>query len=257
MTLNSAFQMVTEDEWNDLLNGKTPMAGDPPLKFFGIVGLRELRNQQIGAIEGLKKALEAREVQAEKIRNDEMASAKAKSVAFEKLDEKHAATIAEFMAAITDMAAQAMTQSPFWTRGAALQRCMFFDKPEDAMKNAVVRSGFAKRVERMPAAGLIDLARYALALQNDGDRKTAAALAGVLAEEVDFRGSALTAGDLRALSAFLSKINCFDVEARKIIAEMEVSAREAALLGGGRKGTTVAQISTGLRRAAVDAMPSV
>lgn len=262
MAINSAFQMVTEDEWTDLLNGKTPMAGDQPLKFIGIVGLRELRNRQIGAIEGLKKALEAREVQAEKIRNDDMISPKAKAVKFEELDAKHAAEISGLMDAVTNMAAEAKSQEVFWSRPAALQRCTFFDKPDDDMKNAVVRGDLAKRVERMPFTGLLDMARYALALQNDGDRKTAAAMTAVLSEEIDARtvagGSKLSLdnGERRALDAFMDKVDCFDREARRLVAEMEVSAKECMLLGNDRKGTSAAMISVGLQRHAVDQMPA-
>ena len=84
-----------------------------------------------------------------------------------------------------------------------------------------------------------------------------------LSEELDSRrlgGShiaSLTAGDLRALDLLMDKVNAFDVEARKIIAEMEVSAKECILLAqGDRKGTSAAMISAGLQRAAVNAMPS-
>jgi len=253
MALNSAFQMVTAEDWDNLKHGNTPMVGDAPLKFIGIKGLREIRNLQIGAIEALKQALQAREVKAEAIRNDPMTSALAKNAAMEALDAKHVDAIAGHMASVTNFAAEAMTQEPFWSRPAALFRCKF--DQADAAKDAQIRGDLARRLERMTAFGLIDVARLALAIQID-DRLTAAAMTACLAEEIQARGSSLTPGDHKALSAFMDKVNAFDVEARKIVAEMAVSAKECLLLGNDRKGLSTQIIATGLQRAAVDQMPN-
>ena len=254
MAINQHFQMMTQEDLDNLKHGNTPMVGDAPLKFIGIKGLREIRNLPIGAIEALTQALKAREVKAEAIRNDPMTSALAKNAAMEALDAKHVDAIAGHMASVTNFAAEAMTQEPFWSRPAALFRCKF--DQADAAKDAQIRGDLARRLERMLVNGLVDVARLALATQNGDDRLTAAAMTACLAEEIQSRGSSLTPGDHKALGAFMDQINCFDVEARKIVAEMAVSAKECLLLGNDRRGLSTQVIATGLQRAAVDKMPN-
>lgn len=261
MALNVHFQNLTEEDFEDLKHGNKPMAGDKPVVFLGIVGLRELRNQQVGAIEGLKKALQVREVQAEKIRNDSMRSELAKNVAMEELEKKHAAEIASYMNAITNLAAEAKTQDPFWSRPAALFRCRFTvgeeNKAADPVQDAAIRGDLARRLAGMSVNGLVDVARLALATQNGGNRAHAAAMCACLAEEIDARGS-LTAGDHKALAAFMGQINAFDAEARRIVAEAELAAKQCVLLAqGDRRGKSVQHIANGLQARAIAEMPSV
>ena len=254
MALNSHFQNLTEEDFEDLKHGNKPMAGDKPVVFLGIVGLREMQNQQAGAVAGLEKALQAREAQAEKIRNDAMRSTLAKNAAMEELEKKHADEIASYMNAIVGMAAEAKTQEPFWSRPAALFRATF---DADAAKDAAIRSDLARRLSRMSVFGLMDVARLALATQAGGDRAKAVAMCACLAEEIDARGS-LTPGDHKALNAFMGQINAFDAEGRKIVAQMELAAKECVLLPqGDRRGKSVQHIANGLQARAIAEMPSV
>ena len=260
MSLGSPFQLVTQEDLDELAGKKVTRPGDKPLAFFGIVGLREMENTQKGAVVALAQAIAAREAEIAAVNADNTYSAAFKSERVEKIQAKHDAAIDAAVTTINGLAQDAETQTPFWTRPASLQRCTFVKDPaKDAAIDAAIRSDLARRLSRMPATGLIDVARLALA-QAGEDRAKSAATVACLSEEIDYRflrpELALSRENVNELVRLMSPVNAFDLEARQIIATMTLTARESILLGRDRRGDSTLRIANGLQRQAVEAMPS-
>ena len=262
MALNNHFQMMDQSDYDRIAKGDSvTMQAAKPLQFYGIIGLREMSNKQIGAIAAVKQAVELRRTKVEAVNNDPSLSTAFKAARVEELNKKYAGDIDAAMATVVELAADASTQSVFWSRGAALQRCSFVKDPaKDAANDAVIRADYRARIARMPAAGLLSFARLAAA-QAGEDRAKSAAIVACLQEELDARQAetppALPIGreDAVELRRLMDTVSAFDVEARYLIENMRVSTEECVLLTSDRRGDSTRLIAAAIRREAVNALP--
>ena len=121
MALNQHFQSMTKEDYDRIAKGQSvTIQAEKPLQFYGIIGLREMSNKQAGAIVALKQAVELRRTKVEEVNDNATFSTAFKAARVEELSKKYAGDIDAAMATVVELAADASTQSVFWTSKSAL-----------------------------------------------------------------------------------------------------------------------------------------